>query len=340
MPERKTVRLRDVAREAGVSIATASRALARQADEVPVRPETRARVDAAARHLGYRPNAMARGLKLSEARALGLVVPSLRNPVLAGITHGAFERAWERGFVVLLAEDTGEESSQRAYTRLVQEGRIDGLLVASARIGQTVLGYLEGAAVPCVFVNRRRARSGRNVVMREEDAGRIAARHFLDLGHTRLAVLAGPTDLDTARRRMRGFVAEAQGRGVQAHVIHAAYEEPAAREAMARLLGERPRPTAIFISNLNQAIGAAAAVRELQIGVPAELSLIACDEDPIVDFLGVPVTTIKMPLTQLGAAAVDAVLDQIGGARPRNVTVPDEPVLVDRRATAPPARRA
>jgi DNA-binding LacI/PurR family transcriptional regulator len=237
--------------------------------------------------------------------------------------------------VVLLAEDTGEESSQRAYTRLVEEGRIDGLLVASARIGQTVLGR-EGDDVPCVFVNRRRARSGRNVVMREEDAGRIAARHLLDLGHTRLGVLAGPTDLDTARRRMRGFMSEVKAAGAQARVVHAAYEESAARAAMGRLLGMRPRPTAIFISNLNQAIGAVAAVREQEIAVPRELSLIACDEDPIVEFLGVPLTTIKMPLTQLGVAAVDALLEQIAGAPPRNMTVPDRPALVERASTAAP----
>ena len=335
MVARRPVRLRDVAEAAGVSMATASRALTAG---VAVHPDTHERVHAAARRLGYRPNAIARGLKLAEAGALGLVVPSLRNPVLAGITHGAFERAWERGFVVLLAEDSGEESSQRAYTRLVAEGRIDGLMVASARIGQSFLGRVDGDAVPCVFVNRRRARSGRNVVMREEDAGRIAARHLLDLGHTRLGVLAGPTDLDTARRRLKGFVAEMPD-GTDVRVLHAAYDESAARAAMAALLGERDRPTAIFISNLNQAIGAVAAVRESKIRVPTDLSLVACDEDPIAAFLDVPLTTIKMPLAELGAAAVDAVLEQIRGAPPHNVTVKNPPALVERASTGPPPEK-
>ena len=127
--------------------------------------------------------------------------------------------------------------------------------------------------------------------------------------------------------------------GTDVRVLHAAYDESAARAAMAVLLGERDRPTAIFISNLNQAIGAVAAVRESKIRVPTDLSLVACDEDPIAAFLDVPLTTIKMPLAELGAAAVDAVLEQIRGAPPHNVTVKNPPALVERAYTGPPPEK-
>jgi LacI family transcriptional regulator len=284
----------------------------------------------AAEELNYRPNALARGLKLAETGALGMLVPSLRNPVFADVIRGAFQRATQRSFVVLLAEDTGEADAQRAYSSLVQEGRIDGLLVASARIGGSILDLLGSGRFPSVFLNRREAGSDRNVSMREEDAGRLAAEHLIAQGHTRLAQLAGPEDFDTAQRRLAGFLEVASAHGLEPEVVRAPFEEAAAREAMHGLLGRSPRPTGIFVSNLNQAIGAVAALHDLHVRVPEELALVACDDDPIIDFLEVPVTTIRMPLAELGAAGVDALLTQIEGDDPHDVVVPTPPELVVR----------
>jgi DNA-binding LacI/PurR family transcriptional regulator len=119
----------DVARLAGVHVSTVSRVL-RDSPQLNIRAETRLRIKAAAEELGYRPNAVARALRLASTGALGMLIPSLRNPVYAEITRGAFERAWERNFVVLLAEDRGGGDAERAYERLVESGRIDGLLIA------------------------------------------------------------------------------------------------------------------------------------------------------------------------------------------------------------------
>ena len=186
-------------------VSTVSRVL-NGGSEAAVRPETRLRIEEAATRLRYRPNAMARGLKLASTGALGLLVPSLRNPVYSAIIRGAFDRAWERQFVVLLAEDIGASSAQQAYERLVEEGRIDGLLIASARPGSPLFDHLVDDPIPCVFVNRRHLGSGRNAAMREEDAGRLAAEHLLGLGHTRLAHISGPAGAGhrpPPRRRLR-----------------------------------------------------------------------------------------------------------------------------------------
>src|SRR5436190_1397964 len=127
-------RLEDVAARAHVHVSTVSRVLNGR-DRDAIRPETRDRILEAARELRYRPNALARALKTATTGAIGLLVPSLRNPVYSAIIRGAFDRAWERSFVVLLAEDLDESSAQQAYERLVQEGRIDGLMIASTRPG-------------------------------------------------------------------------------------------------------------------------------------------------------------------------------------------------------------
>jgi LacI family transcriptional regulator len=332
----RTVRLDDVARDAGVHVSTVSRVL-NSAGNVSIRPETRERILASARRLNYRPNAIARSLKLATTGALGLLVPSLRNPVYSAIIRGAFARAWQRRFVVLLAEDIDEGQTLTAYDRLVREGRIDGLLVGSARPGSPLIDHFAEDVVPCVFVNRRHP-GGHNVSMREEDAGRLAAEHLLGLGHRELAHIAGPPVLDTARRRAHGFLSAARHAGIEPIVVHAPFEERGAYEAMRELLRRRRPPTGVFTSNINQSVGAMAGARAEDRAVPDELSLIGYDDDALGEYLDAPLTAIGMPLLELGARAVDAVIDRIEGAPPHDVVVATPPRLVQRASTAPPPK--
>jgi len=331
----RTPRLEDVAARADVHVSTVSRVLNGR-DGDAIRPETRERIFEAARELRYRPNALARALKTSTTGAIGLLVPSLRNPVYSAVIRGAFDRAWERSFVVVLAEDLDESSAQQAYERLVQEGRIDGVMIASTRPGSPLIDLVARDSVPCVFVNRRHPGSGRNVSMREEDAGGLAAAHLIGLGHTRLAHISGPGELDTARRRAEGFLEAAAGRGLDAAVAEAPFEELGGFRGMSELLQRPDRPTGVFASNINQAVGAMAAAHRAGIRVPDDVSLIGYDDDPLGAYLHTPLTSIRMPLAELGRMAVDALLDQIHGGSPRDVVVESAPELLVRSSTAPP----
>jgi DNA-binding LacI/PurR family transcriptional regulator len=329
-------RLRDVARLAGVHTSTVSRALS--GGTVRARPETLERIRASARELGYRPNAIARGLRLANVGALGLLLPSLRNPVLSSITRGTYARAWERNFVVVIAEDSDEQNAGDAlYDRLVREGRIDGLMIASARPGSTLSGRLEQSSFPHVFVNRGHPGSNRNIVMREEAAGRLAADHLLSQGHRRLGHVAGPAELDTARRREEGFVAALREVGLEPEVIRAAFDEQSGFDAMSELLRTAEGLTGVFVSNINQAIGALSASRAAGRAVPAGVSIVGYDDDPLGRFLDPPLTAIRMPLHELGATAADALIAQVGGAEPQDIVVPTPPELVLLGSTAPPA---
>lgn len=301
-----------------------------------ITPETRQRILETADRLQYRPNAIARGLKTASTGAIGLLIPSLRNPVLSEITRGAFDRAYERGYVVLLAEDSADNVALSAYERLVGEGRIDGMLVASARPDSPLLEHFADDLVPCVFVNRRVPGSERNVSMREEDAGRIAAQHLLSLGHRCLAHVAGPDGLDTASRRRAGFLAAVAEAGMDASVVAAPFEERGGFEAMRRLLSSDPQPTGVFISNINQAVGAMAGARAAGCRVPLDVSLVGYDDDPVGEYLEQPLTVVAMPLYELGSAAVDVLIDQMEGAAPRDIVISTPPRLVIRASTAPP----
>ena len=335
MRARNSIRLVDVAEAAGVHPSTVSRVL-HDGDRAAVRPETRERIMAVAQQLRYRPNVLARGLKTATTATFGMLVPSLRNPVYADIVRGAVAEAALRGYVMVLAEDDSTVTEQ-AWNRLVEEGRIDGIIVASAAPGNPILQLVAGSRVPYVFVNRRVPGSGRNVYMRESDAGRMAAEHLIGLGHTALAQIAGPLSLDTASRRAAGFADAVVSAGLALPaLVEAPFEERGAFEAMGRLLQSRARPTGVYVSNLNQAIGALARARRSGVRVPEDLSLVTYDDDPLADFLEVPLTAIRMPLGELGAAAIGALAAQIDGDAPRDLEVMTPPELVLRASTAPP----
>lgn len=329
-------RLLDVARDAGVSKSTASRILSDSA-QISVRPGTRERVLESARRLDYRPHAAARGLRRAETGAIGLVIPSLATPVYARIVRGAFRRALERDFVVLLAEDLVARETDEVFARLVRSGRIDGLVVASARPGHPLFRSVRRLAIAHVFVNRAVRGSSRNIVMDDASASAAAVGHLVELGHERIGHVAGPKTLDPARRRAAGFRTHARRLGVaSAPEFEGDFKESGGAEAAQRLLAENPGLTALYVSTLAQAVGALHAAGRLGLRVPEDLSIVTYDDMPLADYLTPPLTTIRMPLAELGAAAVDALVEQLLGGEPQDVVVPGEPEVVVRGSTAAP----
>ncbi|MDQ3866606.1 MAG: LacI family transcriptional regulator [Actinomycetota bacterium] len=328
-------RLEDVARSAGVSKSIASRVLNDDLDLL-VRPETRQRVVDAARQLNYRPHAAARGLKRAETGALGLLVPPLANPVYLRIIRGAFRRALERDFVVLLVEDIDPAQTAETASRLVQAGRIDGLMVASAQPGHPLIELLRERGIPHVFVNRGVPRSRRNVVVDEDGASAAALDHLVQLGHRRIGHVAGPQELDTARRRTAGFVKAASARSVLVEVVEGDFGEVGGADGGRRLLERAPELTALYTSTLSQAVGVYHAAWQRGLDVPRRVSVVGYDDMPLADYLRPPLTTVRTPLAELGAAGVDALIEQLLGGEPRNVVIAAAAQVVVRASTAAP----
>jgi DNA-binding LacI/PurR family transcriptional regulator len=334
MAERaERVRLIDVAARGGVTKSVASRVL-NSDPTLNVRPETRRRVLDAAAELGYRAHAGARALAGSEARALALLIPDLSNPVYSRIIRGAYRRARQQGYVVLLAEDTADDEADEAFADLVDTGRVDGLLIASARPGHRLLTSSRLAGIPHVFVNRELPGSGRNVGMDLAAASAVAVRHLHDLGHRRIGLVSGPLGLQPARAREEGFVAQMTELGLAAeHIAHGPFSEEGGASAAARLLSRGPAPTALYCSTLSQAVGALHGIRTCGLRIPHDVSVVSYDDLPLAQYLDPPLTTVAMPLVELGAAAVDAVLDQLAGAAPTDVAVSAPPTIVERAST-------
>jgi len=218
----------------------------------------------------------------------------------------------------------------------VQTGRVDGLIVASARPRSRLIAALRKRPVPHVFVNRAVPRSHRNVTTELEAASLLAVRQLAQLGHTRIGHVAGPHGIYTAMARERGFLVAAKKVGLVAPPVRrGAFSEQGGAEAAAALLADT-HVTALYVSSLSQAIGVLHAARAVGRSVPADLSVISFDDLPLAANLNPPLTAIGMPLQELGAAAVDSLMEQLRGDPPRDVVVSTPLLVVERSSTAPP----
>ncbi|HEY1616577.1 MAG TPA: LacI family DNA-binding transcriptional regulator [Streptosporangiaceae bacterium] len=331
---RQAARLVDIAQAAGVHVSTVSRVLNGD-PALSIRPETYERILATARAQGYRPNALARALKQRRTSAFALVVPLLRNPIWVRLQRGALQRARERGYVVMIMEEpTDDPRPPDDYRYLVEESRVDGLLVATAlRVPEHQPGM---PAIPHVYVNRRGPAPGNDVVMDEAAAMRLFIEHAAGLGHQSIALIDGPAEVDTVHRRVSAARRMCTARGIGLTVRHAAATEEGGWDAGLKMLRREPRPTACGVGSLNQLFGLLGALRESGVSVPGQMSVVSFDEDECLAFLDVPVTSVCMPLAELGTAAVDALITRIDGEPAADVLIRDNIRLVQRASVAPP----
>ena len=334
--KRRVVRLVDIASAVGVHPSTVSRVLNGEVGH-SLRPETVERILAEARTRGYRPNALARALRKHRTGALTFVVPMVRNPIWVRLQRGALLRAAERGYVVMIMEEPLEDPKPPgAYGYLVTESRADGLLLATAlRTGGAEPG--EGlSAVPHVYVNRRGPDQGNDVVMDEAGAVRLFLDHVAGLGHRSVLLIDGPREVDTVYRRAAATRRHCAALGLTAVIRHADATEAGGFAVIRRLLEAGPLPTAIGVGSIEQVYGALAALRNARIAVPGAVSLVSLDEDESLAYLDVPVTSICMPLAELGAAAVDALIARIDGTGGSDVLIGEPMSLVSRGSVGPP----
>jgi DNA-binding LacI/PurR family transcriptional regulator len=334
-PAGTRARLIDVANAAGVTKSVVSRTLNGDST-LNIREETRARIFKTAAALGYEPHAGAKALAGARTRALALLIPDLTNAVYARIARGAYQRARERGFVVLLAEDTEDSHAQSDYTDLVGAGRVEGLLIASAREGHPLLASGRLNNVPHVFVNRSVAGSNRNVGVDLPGASSAAFNYLYALGHRTMGHISGPGDLMPARERERGFIQAAAAAGIQTpNVAREAYSEEGGYQAVHQLLTDNPAITAIYAGTFSQSVGALKALHTLGKRVPQDISLLSYDDLPLATYLEPSLTTMALPLQELGAAAIDALINQLEGTEPHDVVLTNEPQIIERSSTAP-----
>jgi LacI family transcriptional regulator len=213
---------------------------------------------------------------------------------------------------------------------------VDGLLVASGRVDDEVLRSLATEERPLVIVNRRVPGVEGFVVVDDEAAARLATRHLLELGHIRLGHVAGPAGIDNTLRRSAGFLAEAAASGAATRVIHGEGWDPESGYRAAHRLLEEWSPSAVLATNIVVAAGVVGAAQERGLAVPRDLSVIGLHDFTVAPFLRPALTTVVLPLEELGRVAMGVLLDRLAGAPPREVLVDGGPRLLVRGSTARP----
>jgi LacI family transcriptional regulator len=309
--------LRDVARQAGTSTATASAVLnGGGRDAIRVSEATRGRIRAAASALGYKPNRVARSLVTGRTGVLGLVFPYAgafidRNPFCSQVMAGVLEEVVCEQYNLMLHTAAGKDTESPFADGTLPDARADGLLVVIPRPNDPVLTRCRSENFPCVALVYESGPGEEDLLTVNADefaGGRLAAEHLLTLGHRRIAHLTGNPEVATAEPRRRGYLAALEEAGIApdpALIVPANFDWTAGYAAMARLLDlpSDRRPTAVFAANDLCAEGALRAILERGLRVPEDIALVGYDDTWFAARTRPPLTTVRMPIEEMSALA-------------------------------------
>lgn len=341
MSRRAAVRLIDVAEHAGVSLATASRILS-SAGAYRGRGEARERVLASAAELGYEPNLHARALAGSQSSTIALVVHDIRDAYFALIAGAVVAAAEQHGMLVTIVSTYRDPQQEARYLALLRAQRPRAIILAGSGftnksaadpIRTELLRYEETGGV---VVTLGRQDAGHSIIVGNQEGARSLAHAMVDLGHRDFAVVTGPAKLMTVRDRLTGFRRGLQERGIELapeDVIHGAATRESGGTVAAQLAEATHRPTCVFGSFDVVAVGLVAGFQRLGIAVPEEISVAGFGDVPVASDITPRLTTVRLPLEQVGQQAVDLALSPDPPVR-RSVAF--EGVVMLRDSTAAP----
>jgi LacI family transcriptional regulator len=324
----------DVAREAGVSLMTVSRALN---GKDGISDVTRNRVYAVVERLGYRPSGIARGLVTKRTGTLGLVVPDNSNPYFSEVGRGVEHAAFARGHNVFLCNTEEDAQRETIVLQSLTEKQVDGLILCSPRLPDADLINALSYFPACVLVNRVIENHDSAAIRTDDDNGaRMAIHHLIQRGHRVIGMLAGPERSYSARIRKTGYLAAFAEAGIphdDGWIQHCLPMVEASQKAAVDLLGRYPEMTALFCFNDLVAIGAMKACTELGRRVPEDLAIIGFDDIPLASLVTPTLTTVQLPRYEIGRRAAELLFAKLEGQATQNVTV--LPIKLILRASAP-----
>ena len=335
MARSNTVTIKDVAREAEVSVATVSRALNGHDN---VAESVRKLVVETAKRLRYQPHAAARSLSSRRTQTIGVVLPDLHGEFFSELVRGIDTVARERRQHLLVSSYHGHPEEQGAALRAMR-GRVDGLLVLSPYADQP--GFLTDNlpdGVPAVLVNTQLPEPAYPVLSVDNYGGATAMmEHLVEAGHRRIAFIGGPDDNFDARERLRGY-RDALARllpGEQPWELPGDFDEASGYEAGRKIVASARRPDAVFAANDMMALGCLYAFNEAGVGVPTDIALAGFDDIPLARFVHPTLTTMRVNIAELGGRAMTRLLEAIGADAEKDLASQTlAPELIVRQSSA------
>lgn len=333
-----SVTIRDVARQAGVSISTVSRVLN---DTCPVQEDKKRLVIDAARELGYSPNPAALSLLSKKTGGLGVLLPFVSGEFFSELLSGLDEAAQDNGYFLVVSTSHRRPAEFQKAIHVLNK-RVDGLIVMAPELDQDGTALLLKSKAPVVFINTYTEGLAADVFNFDNYAGAsILTRHLLDQGHRRIALVHGPQNSRDAQERARGYRAAMGEAGVERTAdleFQGGYTREAGFDVTAGILASTPRPTAIVAANDYCAMGIVSALREQGVAVPDDIAIGGFDGLPSAKYVAPPLTTVHVPIGEIGYRAVARLAARLkhtdagAGAAHQQHHVPVE--LVVRESTA------
>ncbi|MDQ1664593.1 MAG: LacI family transcriptional regulator [Actinomycetota bacterium] len=336
--------LKDVARETGLGLGTVSRALTGHPN---VRPETRRRVETAARELGYQSNGLARALRRNRTNSVGLIIPDLENEFYTTAASVVQRRLAVEGYRLVVACNENQPDADRALLTGLAESRVDGIIHVPCTPEGSATVRTTYPRLPVVEYARRSEAGGVQSVIGDDERGSaLVVDHLVGLGHRQIALVVGPESLSTTIDRVAGF-----RRSVARHrlprrgcplMYGPTYSADFGKQATEQILDQHPDVTAIFVSSSRGALGALKALRERRLSVPRDMSLVGFLNPAWLDVSNPPLTTYELPLEVMGELSTRMILDRINGGEVPDTSQPHvlrcDGRLVVRSSTAAPRK--
>ena len=326
----------DVARLAGVSTATVSRALNGTGQ---IAPATRSAIDAAVEELGYRPNRIARSLVTKSTQTIALLLPDITNPFYAALVAGIQDELLSEGQTMLLGTTGGDPEREERYLSLLRAKQVDGALVDGLVLPPGRIARFVAEGFPIVCLDRDVDSTSVPLVQVDNRLGaRLAIRHLLELGHRRIAHVAGAPELGISAEREAGYHEELEAGGVargEHLVATGSFTEEGGYRAVRSLL--ESRPTAVFAANDLSAVGVIMALGEAGLQVPADVSVVGFDDLRLSAYTSPPLTTVHQPAREIAQRATRLLLELTHGRPVGELRHLLEPRLVVRSSSAAPA---
>lgn len=331
----KRVTMADVAREAGVSLMTVSRAVNNKSG---ISEATRKRVTAVAEKLGYRPSLIARSLVTHRTSTIGLVVIDNANPFFSEIARGVEHTAYTEGYSVFLCNTEEDTQRERAVLRTLEEKRVDGVVLCSSRLPDDELGSALEQHPKSVLINRSfDSRRYGTVLIDDQHGAYLATQHLIGRGHRAIGFLSGPEQSFSGQQRRVGYHAALRKAGIDPVPDWERYCLPIVEsglDAARELLAAAPEVTALFCYNDLSAVGAIKACEQFGRRVPDDMAIVGFDDIVLAALVTPALTTCRVPMYEMGRVAMRMLIERINGCTDECNCLKFQPELVI-RASAP-----
>lgn len=310
--------------------------------------ETRMRVERAVRQYRYRPNTIARSLRVQNSQTIGLVLSDITNPFHAELARAVEAAARERGYTVILSNSDEDEGLERLALETLLSWQVRGLILAPCGRNRSIVEESLRLGIPVVQVDRVIEGLKTDAVLVDNRAGaRMAVEHLVALGHRRIAHIAGPQHLTTGAERLAGFREAMASAGIpeeEQRVVYGDFREEGGYRATLQLFREsgapEKSPTAIFAANNEMAAGAIRALSELGLSIPDRVSFVTFDDSRWAQLMRPALTVIAQPVEEMGRTACELLLRRIESGRSGATLYTLQPMLIQRHSTAPPGQPA